>query len=41
MHCRWIDGTENLTNEHIYQIDSQEYVSDWMEFWDKLEETSL
>lgn len=41
MHCIWINGIENLTNEHLYQIDSQEYVSDWMEFWDKLEETSL
>lgn len=39
MHCRWINGTEELQNENLYQINEQEFVSDWSEFWDELEST--
>lgn len=37
MHCRWINGTEESDNIKIYQVSEQEPVSDWLEFFEKLE----
>ncbi|BFL48214.1 ATP-binding protein [Lactonifactor longoviformis] len=39
MHCLWINGTEKLEIENIYQVREEEHILGWSDFWDKLDVT--
>lgn len=37
MHCKWVNGTDDLQMESIYKVGIEKHINGWSDFWNRLE----